>query len=92
MEKEMFIAMKKAVMDGNLYDFIADNYTQLSKEDLKEIILNLVYDSEDISLPIAKKVERVCLQDLVEREDVEGIPSDTLIITTSDLIDCSLKR
>lgn len=92
MEKEMFIAMKKAVMDGNLYDFIADNYYQLSKEDLKEIILNLVFDGEDISLPIAKKVERVCLQDLVEREDVEGIPSDTLIITTSDYIDCSLKR
>lgn len=37
MEQEI----RKAILDGNLYDYVADNYYSMSKEQLKELILNL---------------------------------------------------
>lgn len=33
----------KACKDGRLYDFIANNYYRLGKDDLKDIILELIY-------------------------------------------------
>ncbi len=35
--------MEKAIEEDRLYDYIANNYYKMSQEDLKDIVLELVY-------------------------------------------------
>lgn len=39
MEQEIIQAIKK----GNLYDYIANNFYKISKEDLRDLILEIIY-------------------------------------------------
>ena len=39
MEKEIIQAIKK----GKLYDYIANNFYKISKEDLRDLILEIIY-------------------------------------------------
>ena len=39
MEKEIILAIKK----GKLYDYIASNFYKISKEDLRDLILEIIY-------------------------------------------------
>lgn len=40
-KKNLLEQLKEAVSNHNIYDFIANNYWQMSKEELKDIILEL---------------------------------------------------
>lgn len=39
MEKEIIQAIKK----GKLYDYIANNFYKISKEDLRDLVLEIIY-------------------------------------------------
>ena len=52
----------------SLYDYITNNYFKMSKEQLKEIIINLVYNmSEQLSRDEYLKIESNFIDDLKER-------------------------
>ena len=37
----------KALEEGNAYDYIANNYWSMSKEDLKNILLEYIYEADE---------------------------------------------
>ena len=50
----------KACKDGTLYDFIANNYWKMSKEELKDVCLEAVYLADNDE-EIGKELEeRLC--------------------------------
>lgn len=54
--------------DENEYDFIANNYYQMTKEDLKTILLEYIYAPHCISKEVEDKVRENVREELEERE------------------------
>lgn len=59
-----------AINDGNLYDYIANNYYAMSKSDLKDVILELEYAVNSTLDEYDKKsvhdAMAVSLEDMIE--------------------------
>ena len=46
----------KALKDGTAYDFIANNYTDMSRRDLKNILLECLYNMDKDQLELVADV------------------------------------
>lgn len=54
--------------NDNLYDYITNNYFKMNKEQLKEIIINLVYNmSEKLNRNEYLEIENNSIDDIEER-------------------------
>lgn len=40
----------EALNEGRAYDYIAQNYWQMSKEDLKDILLEFIYEADESTI------------------------------------------
>jgi hypothetical protein len=57
-----------AMDDDKEYDFIANNYYQMSKEDLKSILLEYIYAVHTRGLDFEKSVQEDVREELEEKE------------------------
>lgn len=74
LDHDMELAFKKAIAEGGLYDFVATFYYQMSKDDLKEIILamaGVVYDNTGYNDDDYHSFEKLVLEELHERQFFE---------------------
>ena len=74
LDHEMELDLKEAINEGRLYDFIANFYYQMSKDDLKEIILamaGVVYDRTGHNDDDYHAFEELVLEELHERQFFE---------------------
>ena len=84
MGQELFFKTLKQIKDnirliGNegktdvelLYDYIQNNSRDLSREELKEIILDLLYSIRLVNLPRQKEIMKVFIEEIDERLELE---------------------
>lgn len=67
MTERLFNEMIKCVKNDTFYDFIANEYWQMDKDDLKGIILELVYN---LSYELNNNKDQI-IQDLKNRFTIE---------------------
>ena len=68
MTKEMLEKMRIAVRDDRFFDFIANNYYKMDREDLKQIILELDWFVYTQSPKTQREAEKYVLETLLEEE------------------------
>lgn len=71
MDKELMNSLKAAIRENKAYDWIANNYYRLSKGDLKDVALEIIYMYYDITMtePTSEEQEK-CIESLEERFDM----------------------
>ena len=71
MDKDTMNSLKAAIRENKAYDWIANNYYKLSKEDLKDVALEIIYMYYDITMtePTSEGQEQ-CIESLEERFDM----------------------
>lgn len=66
-EKELLQEISEAVEYGDFYEWVANNYYKLDKEQLKEIILNLDYAIHTEREEDLKRIENKMVDELRDR-------------------------
>ena len=63
-----------AIREGRLYDYVANHYWEMPKEDLKDIALELIWNAEKclVGKGTLEDLEENLISDLRERWDMDG--------------------